>query len=368
MSASTPLTDEQRNGVTAMRTMITGALKALPLGTTAESVDERARLPEPGTVPGDVTVRVEIAPPSPQPHPLLDSPALKTPERVPIYFFSLHSDRAESESDADLANTRVIFFIHGGGNITGHPTHLPFLQFYAQLLRAVASHSGDAKCVLIAPSYRLATVPENAFPAGLQDVVAAYDYVLGKGYDASNIVLAGDSAGGNHGQSALPRLDTQDSQRLAITHTAVVLTHLIAQSDRPPPRSVFAIAPGSIQARDRMSEYAKAQAGNDIMDVSIGERMTSAYVGDSGVSRTDPLVSGVFIPFTASWPRTLILVGGGDQLIDASRELEKRLAALGIPVELVEYDQRPHGWWVMPHLFPETIQDAAQRIARFVLN
>ena len=208
MSTNTPLTDAQRNAVTEMRVRMNNALTSLPHGT-AESVDQRARLPDPENVPADVTARVEIAPPSPQPHPLLDIAALKMPERVPIYFYALHSDCAES--DAELADTHVIFFIHGGGNVTGHPSHLPFIQFYIQVLRAVASLPGNtaaAKCVLIAPSYRLATVPENTFPAALQDLVAAYDYVLGKGYNASNIIIAGDSAGGNHGECALPLADT----------------------------------------------------------------------------------------------------------------------------------------------------------------
>jgi len=206
MSANTPLTDEQRKAVSEVRAMYSRLFASLPFGT-AESVEERARLPDPGSIPADVTVRVEIAPPSPHPHPLLPSAALKTPERVPIYFYSLASD--PPASNAELADTRVIFFIHGGGNIIGHPTHAPFFQFYIQLLRVIASHSegdsaGAGKCVLIAPSYRLATVPENAFPAALQDIVAAYDYVLGKGYHASNVVVAGDSAGGNHGQCSFP--------------------------------------------------------------------------------------------------------------------------------------------------------------------
>ena len=187
--------------------MLKTSLSSLPLGT-AESVDERARLPDPENVPVDVTVRVEIAPPAPLPHPLLESKVFRTSERVPIYFYALHSNCAQSEpeSGAELANTRVIFFIHAGGNVTGHPADPPFIQFYVQLLRAIASPSGDAavgtttKCMLIAPSYRLATVPENTFPAALHDLVTAYDYVLGKGYNASNVIIAGDSAGGNHGQ------------------------------------------------------------------------------------------------------------------------------------------------------------------------
>ena len=374
MSANTPLTDEQRNAVTEMRAMMNSALTSLPQGT-AESVDERARLPDPESAPADVTVRVEIAPPSPQPHPLLNIAALKTPERVPIYSYALHSDRAEF--DAEPADTHVIFFIHGGGNVTGHPTLAPFVQFYTQLLREVASLSGNvaaaaaAKCVLIAPSYRLATVPENTFPAALQDLVAAYDYVLGKGYNASNIVIAGDSAGGNHGQCALPLADTTRGTDLQRLVTALVLTHLILQSSRLSPRSVVAIAPSAMQASasdPTVSKDPKVQAGEDIPDVPVYKRARSAYLGDSGVSPMDPLLSGAFIPFTASWPRTLILVGTADTLIDASRVLGKRLATLQRPVELVEYAERPHGWWVMPHHFPENIQDAVQRIARFVLH
>ncbi|KAG8220845.1 Alpha/Beta hydrolase protein [Butyriboletus roseoflavus] len=334
-----PLTDEQRNALPAVR----AGLDAVPIPFgTAPSLDERARDFDPGSLPTDVTVRVEIAPPSPQPHPLLPSNALRTPERVPVYFFALSSDGLE------VADTHVIFFIHGGANVVGHPTQLPFANFFIQLLRAVASHTGDVrKCVLIAPSYRLATVPENTFPAALQDLVAAYDHVLGKGYKPSNIVIAGDSAGGNH---------------------AVVLTHLILQSDRQSPRGVIPIAPAAIQVYDQMSEYAKAQASHDIIGTSQCETMASAYVGNSGVARTDPLVSGAFIPFTASWPKTLILVGTADQLIDASRELEKRLTAAKRPVELVEYDERPHGWWVLAHIFPDNIQDAAQRVAQFLLH
>ena len=189
-----PLNDEQQKVIAVLRARLAASLP-LSFGT-AKSVDQRTR--RPADLPEDVTVRIEIAPPSAQPHPLLDGTgALKAPERVPVYFYALGD-----QTGLDAADTHVIFFVHGGGNVMGHPADAPFVHFYIQLLRACASHSGGArKYVLIAPSYRLATVPENAFPAALQDLVAAYDYVLGQGYDASNIVIAGDSAGGNHGRS-----------------------------------------------------------------------------------------------------------------------------------------------------------------------
>ncbi|KAG9312873.1 Alpha/Beta hydrolase protein [Chiua virens] len=319
-----PLTDAQQNAMPQVRAAFDIFLHPPGLGTRVDSLDERARRPGPETVPEDVTVKVEIAPPSQNPHPLLNK-VLKTPEPTPIFFYALHSDKT-----ADVKDTRVIFHIHCGGNVVGHPTEASFIQFYAQLLRAAAEHSGDAsKCVLVAPCYRLATAPQNAFPAALQDLVAAYDYVLGKGYNPSNIVISGDSAGGNH---------------------TIVLTHLIRQSGGTPPRGIISIAPMAMQALDDLSEQAKANAsGFDILNVPLCKTFASSYVGDSGVALTDPLVSGVYLPFTESWPKTLIL-------------------AVNAPVELVVYDDLPHAWWIMPELFLEQVQDAAKRVAQFVLE
>ena len=46
--------------------------------------------------------------------------------------------------------------------------------------------------------------------------------------------------------------------------------------------------------------------------------------------------AGSLISFTESWPRALILIGTSDQLIDASREFERRLAA----------DRTRRVWWM----------------------
>ena len=148
----------------------------------------------------------------------------------------------------------------------------------------------------------------------------------------------------------------------------MVLTHIALQSNRPFPNGVVAIAPASIQAYDNLSEHAKAQANKDLVALSVYQLTATAYIGNTGFAPTDPLISGSLISFTESWPKTLILVGTADQLIDASRELEKRLTALKRPVELVEYDELPHAWWAVAPVFPEEIKDAIERIARFVFS
>ena len=356
-----PLTEEQRRALPELRAQFSGVMTEDVLGSSMP-FDKRAHLPTEG-IPDDITAHVEIAPPLSTPFPLLDPIALKQPEDVPVFFYSFRNENLVPVAPED---TKVIFYVHGGGNLAFHPTDIHYTTLFSAILRTLAMDAGDSvPCKVIAPCYRLATVPENTFPAALQDILAAYDFVVSQGYKPSNITLAGDSAGGNHGRrsDALPtcRIDSASC-------AAVVLTHLVLESNRPSPHGVIAISPASIQVYDNLSEHAKAQATNDLLTLSTYQLTATAYIANTGFSPIDPLVSGSFITFTESWPKTLILIGTADQLIDASKELEKRLVALKRPVELVEYDERPHGWWLVKPIFGEEIQDAAQRIARFVLG
>jgi acetyl esterase/lipase len=79
----------------------------------------------------------------------------------------------------------VTLYLHGGGYVLGSMrTHRVML---AQLSRA----SG---CSVLGLEYRLA--PEHPFPTPVEDTLAAYRWLLTRGYDPRKIVLGGDSAGG----------------------------------------------------------------------------------------------------------------------------------------------------------------------------
>jgi acetyl esterase/lipase len=61
------------------------------------------------------------------------------------------------------------------------------------------------------PEYRLA--PEHPYPAGLDDVMACYEYLLAQGVAAASIVVAGDSAGGNLTLALALRLKDEGAPR-----------------------------------------------------------------------------------------------------------------------------------------------------------
>ena len=79
----------------------------------------------------------------------------------------------------------IILYIHGGGYTCGS---LDYVRGCASMICA------ELGIKVFAPEYRLA--PEHPYPAAIEDVHAAYRWVMDMGYTPDRIVLAGESAGG----------------------------------------------------------------------------------------------------------------------------------------------------------------------------
>ena len=107
-----------------------------------------------------------------------------------------------TKSDSD----KVLLQLHGGGYVLGMSDGHRLMA----LKQAALMDAKEAYCV----NYRLA--PNHVYPAALDDALATYESLLDSGIKAENIVLVGDSAGGNLAialtlylrdhQKALPRL------------------------------------------------------------------------------------------------------------------------------------------------------------------
>ncbi len=79
----------------------------------------------------------------------------------------------------------VILYLHGGGFTCGG-------EEYAKGFGVSLADWFGVK--VFCPAYRLA--PEHPYPAALEDVLTAYQYLLSKGYGPEHITLCGESAGG----------------------------------------------------------------------------------------------------------------------------------------------------------------------------
>lgn len=85
----------------------------------------------------------------------------------------------------------------------------------------MSKHMGATRTVWA--QYRLSGAPENCFPAAIQDALTFYHYVVSLGVDPNNIILSGDSAGGNVVLALMRYLETSQKQ-LPLPGGAVVFS------------------------------------------------------------------------------------------------------------------------------------------------
>ncbi len=95
----------------------------------------------------------------------------------------------------EVRKDKVLLYLHGGGYTIGSPA-------MASVISVTIADVMKVRCFSV--DYRLA--PEHPFPAALDDAVAAYKWLLKNGYQAENIVVSGESAGGGLSLALLLKL------------------------------------------------------------------------------------------------------------------------------------------------------------------
>ena len=227
------------------------------------------------------------------------------------------------------ARRRCILFCHGGAYVAMSPkTH-----------RAMTSRlAAWSNTTLFALDYRLA--PEHPFPAALDDAVAAYRALLGAGFDAASLAVAGDSAGGGLALALLLALQDAGEPLPAAAAVFSPWTDLAATGD--------SIAAND--ARDAMfyGDWVKAEARHYL-------RETPA---------THPLASPLYADL-AGLPPLFIQVGDSEVLLDDSRRLFAKAKEAGVEATLQVWRGVPHDWQMFAPVLPEG-RDALRRAAAFL--
>ncbi len=205
---------------------------------------------------------------------------------------------------------RRILYIHGGSWISGT------IEAYRSLASKI-SQASDAAVLTV--DYRLA--PEHKFPAGLDDCVRVYQWMLENGPNGAEPVedafVCGDSAGGNLTLSTLLRL---------------------MSDDKATPNAAVALSPATDFTGQSPSIKTKA-AVDPVIPPMVYTVLPPIYLNDEALD--NPFVSPLFGDFSRS-PPILLQVGSAEILLDDSVRLADRAKQQGCDVQLQVWDGMPH--------------------------
>ncbi|TCP48523.1 acetyl esterase/lipase [Tamaricihabitans halophyticus] len=199
----------------------------------------------------------------------------------------------------ESATDRVLVYTHGGGYMVGS------MHMHRKLAGHIARAAGAFALVL---DFRRA--PESPFPAQLDDVEAAYRWLLERGVAAEHIALVGDSGGGGLCTTAVLRLRDRGL---------------------PLPAAVMAISPWyDMQLRgESLDSNAEYDAG---VQRPVLEQMRAALLG-TAIEPTEPLVNPLHADLTG-FPPVLLQVGDQETLLDDATRFAERARNHGVDITL----------------------------------
>jgi len=210
----------------------------------------------------------------------------------------------------------ALVYFFGGGWVTGS------LDTADHVCRRLAN---STPCAVVAVSYRLA--PEHPFPAAVEDCVAATRWLTEHGaelgIDSQRLAVGGASAGGNLAATTAQLVRDQGGPVLRLQ----VLVYPLLDHGADTPSMRETVDPVFFDRNDVAWCWA--------------HYLTRAADGNS------PLASPLRARDLRGLPPALVITAGIDPLRDEGERYADRLAAAGVPTELVRFDGMVHGFYSM---------------------
>lgn len=223
----------------------------------------------------------------------------------------------------------AILYCHGGGYTSGN---LGYARVLASKLAHVTGYD------VLSFEYRLA--PEHPYPAAVEDALQAWDHLMLLGYGAQDIILAGDSAGGN---------------------LALVLCLRLRGAGRRLPGGLVLFSPWTDMTMSGPS-YGERAAIDPMLTVHYIDAVRRAYA--PGEDFSHPELSPLFGDLSG-FPRTLVQVGDHEILFSDAQRLAEAFRRQNVPARL----EVSEGMWHVFQMFPSKKAAAAlQSVARFLLE
>ncbi|MGP9812766.1 alpha/beta hydrolase [Rhodopseudomonas sp. NSM] len=213
----------------------------------------------------------------------------------------------------------ALVFFHGGGWVIGN------LDTHDVVCRAIAD---EGQLIVISVDYRLA--PEHKFPAAVEDVIAATQWVADNarklGIDPERLCVGGDSAGGN---------------------LAAVVTIHARDHGGPMLAGQVLIYPATDFAMNHPSH--SEPETSVLLTHSVIRWFRDHYLGGAPVEH-DWRASPARVETLAGLPPAFVMTAGADPLRDEGDEYARRLADAGVPVTHRAYPGQFHGFFTMGKL------------------
>lgn len=224
---------------------------------------------------------------------------------------------------------RVILYCHGGGYTSGG---LGFSKVLASKLTRATGLD------VLAFDYRLA--PEHPYPAAVEDAQAAWDHLMRLGFGARDVVLAGDSAGGN---------------------MALVLCLRLRAEGRMLPGALLLMSPWTDMTCSGESLTERADI-DPVLTPEYIYAVREAYAGDLDPAQPElsPLLADL-----AGFPPTLIQVGTHEILFSDAERLAERMNAAGTECRLEVWEGMWHDFQMYPS---KSAAQAMQNAAHFLIE
>lgn len=239
--------------------------------------------------------------------------------------------RGEWVYEPGVNENHIIFYTHGGAYVWGSPREYRDLAWRL-------SKASNAKVFLL--DYTLA--PKAQCPVQINEGLAAYDYIRSTQPDAQ-IVMAGDSAGGN---------------------ITVAMAVAIRDSGRPAPQALSLIAPGIDMTGGGDSVVYNAEKDVMLDPEAIG-LVAKQYAGDMPLD--DPRCSPLFASHEGL-PPILAQVGSEEILLDDTLRLQRSVRGSGGTFHLHVWPKMHHVWHMSANMVPEGRKAIAEMAAHFKEN
>lgn len=212
---------------------------------------------------------------------------------------------------------RYVLHLHGGAYLFGFPAL--FRDFTWRIADAAGA---QVLCI----DYRLA--PEHPFPAAIEDVTAAYRWLVSERAEPRHVAFIGDSSGGGLALASMMRLRDEGL---------------------PLPAAAATLSPWTDLALTGQS-LAEFGSSDPMVPVELAPKVVELYL--AGVDPRSPYASPLYGNL-AGLPPTLFFVGGDEALRDDAVRMAERLRAVGRDVELEVWPRMFHVWPMFARILPE---------------